>query len=282
MARLRVMSAKIILVGLAVGVGLAQTILAWERGLPPTEVLAPFLYIPVLAAAVLGGWTPGLIAAALVSMVYGAALQDQSKTVGFGLMAGLFVDRAATYALYAVAAAFVSGYVERRLWKLERVDRVDDATGLGNAAEFVEACELEMKRADRYGSTFSLAEVRLDAEVLDAQNRRRRAKTLLTIGTTLAASTRRVDRAARVTSHDAEQFVIILPETGEDGSNILAGRLDTAVRTALAGCSVEANGQLSVHTLSYPGDRDEIERLREAAIPLGAGDDARARAEATQ
>src|SRR5436190_15748698 len=95
MGRVQLLSAKLVLVALAVGVGLAQTVLAWERGLPPTEVLAPFLYIPVLAAAVLGGLAPGLIMAALASLIYGSALQDQSHSVGFGLFVGLLVDRAA-------------------------------------------------------------------------------------------------------------------------------------------------------------------------------------------
>src|SRR5204863_9521198 len=124
MVRLRLMSAKLVLLLLAVGLGLAQTTLAWERGMPPTEVLAPFLYIPVLTAAVLGGWVPGLATAGLASLFYGVALSDQSQAGGLGLFVGLLVDRAVTYCVYAVIATYVSGYVERRLEKLERYDRV--------------------------------------------------------------------------------------------------------------------------------------------------------------
>src|SRR3954464_8336240 len=120
MGRVRLLSAKLVLLALAVGLGLAQTVLAWDRGLPPTEVLAPFLYIPVLAAAVLGGWIPGLLVAGIASLIYGLALQDQSQTTGLGLFVGLLVDRSVTYGLYAVLAAFISGYVERRLVKLDR------------------------------------------------------------------------------------------------------------------------------------------------------------------
>ena len=104
MRRLQLMSAKVVLLLLAGGLGLAQTTLAWERGLPPTEVLAPFLYIPVLAAAVLGGWMVGLATAALASFVYGVALSDQTHTTGLGLFAGLLVNRTVAYFVYAVAA----------------------------------------------------------------------------------------------------------------------------------------------------------------------------------
>src|SRR2546423_1430813 len=88
------------------------------RRLAP-EVLAPFLYIPVLAAAILGGYIPGLIMAGLASFVYAMALQDQSAAVGFSAFFGLLVDRATTYGVYALVAAFGSRYVERRLEKLE-------------------------------------------------------------------------------------------------------------------------------------------------------------------
>jgi GGDEF domain-containing protein len=272
MWRVRVTSAKLVLVALAVGVGLSQTVLAWERGLPPTEVFAPFLYIPVLAGAVIGGWGAGLVLAALASLLYGAALQDQSHTVGFGVFVGLLIDRAATYALYAALAAFAARYVERRLTKLEWVDRLDDATGLGNAANFVEESELEISRADRYGSAFSLASVHLDADVVHAQSRKRRAQLLRILGSTLTNATRKVDRAARIHDDDGEEFVIILPETGPDGSEVLASRLDTAVRGALESYAHGLDGQLRVTTLTFPRDRADIEALRERARAADAED----------
>ena len=270
MRRLQLMSAKLVLLLLAAGLGLAQTTLAWERGLPPTEVFAPFLYIPVLAAAVLGGWMAGLATAGLASLFYGVALSDQSQAGGLGLFLGLLVDRAATYCVYAVVAAFISGYVERRLEKLERFDRIDDATGLANSADFLEESELEMKRADRYGSHFAIAEVRLDTEVLRRTSRKQRARLLRLLGTTLKASTRRVDRPARIHDDALERFVIILPETGSEGSHVLAGRLDTAVRTALETNAVHADGHLEVRTLAYPEDRLAIEDLRAASAVIDA------------
>src|SRR5947208_16429565 len=109
------LSAKLLLLAVAVGIGLAQTVLAWDRGLPPTEVVAPFLYIPVLAAAIIGGYGPGLAAAGVASLIYAIALQDQSSAVGLGAFVGLLTDRVTTYGVYAVAAAFGSRYVERRL-----------------------------------------------------------------------------------------------------------------------------------------------------------------------
>jgi GGDEF domain-containing protein len=266
--RLQRMSAKLLLVGVAVGVGLAQTVLAWDRGLPPTEVVAPFLYIPVLAAAILGGYVPGLIAAAVASLIYAVALQDQSSAVGFGAFVGLLVDRVTTYGVYSVVAAFGSKYVERRLEKLERTDRVDDATGLANSADFLEDSELEIKRSDRYGSHFSIAEIQLDRSALTKVTRKSQARILRAVGATLRSSTRLVDRPARLADHEVERFVVLLPETDHGGCEVLAERLDTAVRGVLQAHSVQANGSLTVRSRAYPDDRASILDLREFAIDV--------------
>src|SRR5436190_10461139 len=249
------LSVKLLLLAVAVGVGLAQTVLAWDRGLPPAEVVAPFLYIPVLGAAIIGGYIPGLVAAAIASCIYAIALQDQSSAVGLGAFVGLLVDRVSTYGVYAVVAAFGSKYVENRLEKLERTDRVDDATGLANSADFLEDSELEIRRSDRYGSRFSIAEIRLERSALQQVNRRSQARILRAVGQTLKGSTRLVDRPARLADDELERFVVILPETDQAGCEILAGRLDTAMRSVLESHAVETNGSLAVRSLAYPQDR---------------------------
>jgi GGDEF domain-containing protein len=268
MKLLQRMSVKLLLLAVAIGVGLAQTVLAWERGLPPTEVLAPFLYVPVLGAAILGGYVPGLVMAALASFVYAMALQDQSAAVGFGAFVGLLADRATTYGVYALVAAFGSRYVERRLEKLERTDRVDDATGLANSADFLEDSELEIKRSDRYGSQFAIAEIRLERDAIRHVRRKSQARILRSVGATLRGSTRIVDRPARLEDEEMERFVIILPETNYEGCEVLAHRLDSKVRNVLLEQGVEANGSLSVRSLAYPEHRQPILELRDIAIDV--------------
>ena len=266
--RMQRMSAKLLLLAVAVGIGLGQTVLAWDRGLPPTEVVAPFLYVPVLAAAILGGYAPGLIAAAMASLVYALALQDQSSVVGFGAFLGLLTDRVTTYGVYAVVAAFGSRYVERRLEKLERTDRIDDATGLANSADFLEDSELEIKRSDRYGSHFSIAEIGVQRDAFRRVTRKTQARVLRHVGATLRDSTRIVDRPARLADDELERFVILLPETNQQGCQVLAERLDTAIRDVLQAHSITADGNVTVRSLAYPEDRQSILDLRELAIDV--------------
>jgi GGDEF domain-containing protein len=88
------------------------------------------------------------------------------------------------------------------------------------------------------------------------------------VGATMRSSTRLVDRPARLGDHDVERFVVILPETDHGGCEVLAQRLDTAVRGVLQAHSVQANGSLAVRSLAYPDDRRSILDLREFAIDV--------------
>lgn len=123
MRRPTLIQAKLLLLAIGVLVGVSQTILAWERGAAPTEVLAPALYIPVFAGAIFLGLAGGLLGAAASSIVYALVLVDQSSALGMRLFMALLVNRVFTYALYGVLVALGVRYIEGRLRKLELYDQ---------------------------------------------------------------------------------------------------------------------------------------------------------------
>lgn len=262
MKRVTLIQAKLLLLAIGVGVGMAQTTLAWERGAAPTEVLAPALYIPVFAGAIFVGLWGGLVAAAASSAVYTLALVDQSSALGMRLFTALLVNRVFTYVLYGVLVAVGARYVEGRLRKLELYDQVDDTTELYNSSFFLEDSDLEMNRAARYQSIFSVAELRIGHDLFDGSSRRRHHRALRGFGQVLRQAVRTVDRPARVDAGDSDRFLVILPETGREGSTILAGRLEEAARSFLAQQKLVPNGNVSARALTFPDDRDSIEELR--------------------
>lgn len=262
MRRVTLIQAKLLLLAIGVGVGVAQTTLAWERGAAPTEVLAPALYIPVFAGAIFLGLWGGLVAAAGSSVIYTLVLVDQSSAIGMRLFMALLVNRVFTYVLYGVLVAVGARYVEGRLRKLELYDQVDDTTELYNSSFFLEDSDLEMSRAARYHSIFSVAELRLDRDLFEGTGRRRQNRALRDFGKVLRQAVRTVDRAARVEDDDSDRFLVILPETGREGSAVLAGRLEEAARSFLTQQKLVPNGNVSARALTYPEDNDSIEALR--------------------
>src|SRR5687768_9952047 len=109
---------RILLVLLGAGLAAGQTLVSWERGAPPTEVLAQSLAILLFAGAVFWHLTGGLVGAGAASLVYLVLLVDQSAAIGVRAFTGLAIGRVFTYLFYGVIVALGARYVETRLRKL--------------------------------------------------------------------------------------------------------------------------------------------------------------------
>ncbi len=259
---------RLLLLTLGVGLAVGQAMLAWERGAPPTEVLAPVLYIPVFGGAILIGLAGGLVAAALSSLIYLLVLVDQSSAIGIRLFVGLLLSRVATFLLYGVVVAMGTRFIERRLRKLEIYDQIDDETELYNGSFFLEDSDLEMSRAKRYQSIFSVAEVRMDRSLFQDASRRRYRRVLRELAGTLRGGLRGVDRPARIQDGNSDRFLFILPETGRQGSEVVVHRLEDAVRQLLDERKVTADGHVSARALTFPDDEAALGALREEVTQL--------------
>lgn len=262
MRRATLVQVRLLLLVLGIGVGVAQTLLAWDRGAAPTEVLAPALYIPVFAAAIFFGVVGGLVAAALSSTLYGLVLVDQSDVLGIRLFVGMLVNRTTTYFVYGLLVAVGARFLEGKLHKLELYDHIDDETDLYNSAFFLDDTEMEMSRAGRYSSIFSVAELRVDDELFGRSPKSRVRRTRRDLAKLLRGAVRTVDRPSRVRDEDGDRFLVILPETNRQGSDVLAERLGSAARRYLTDQGMEPNGSLAVRALAFPEDTEALRELR--------------------
>jgi len=263
--KLTYLQARLLMLALGVGVSISQSLLAWERGAAPTEVLAPLLYIPVFAGAIFWFVPGGLAAATLSSVVYGTLLAETSKAVGLRLFIGLLLNRITAFVFYAIVIALGTRFVEGRLRKLELYDQIDDVTGLYNSNFLIQDTDLEMSRADRYQSIFSLIEVAIKREAWAGMRRRAIRRSVKDLGDKVHEAIRTMDRAARVETEDRERFFVLLPETSQDGAAILVGRMRIATEELLQrqGCTVAEN--VSARALTYPEDADQILDVRAEA-----------------
>lgn len=268
MTRLTYLQARLLLLVLGIAVAVSQALLAWERGAASTEVFAPILYIPVFIGAIFFSLPGGLVAAGVSSIVYGTVLADLTAQVGLGQFFVLLVTRVSFYFLFGVVVALGTRYIETRLHKLEIYDQIDDETGLYNSAFFLQDTDLETSRANRYQTFFSVAALDVDREALADLSSRRQRRAIKDLASRIEESIRRVDRAAHTHDGSRDRFLIVLPQTGEEGARVFSERLEQSSSEFLAerGCNVD--GGIAVDTITYPDAPDRLTALREEIADL--------------
>lgn len=115
--------------------------------------------------------------------------------------------------------------------KLEMETSTDPLTSLINRREMLRRIDYERVRHTRNGSVYSLVMIRVDQfqQINDSQGPDYGDQILIKIARILRANVRGQDSVARWGGHD---FLILLPETGQNGAGILAGKLRLLVDQA--------------------------------------------------
>lgn len=129
---------------------------------------------------------------------------------------------------------------DRKLLELElvRLATIDSLTGLSNRRYFLETAEREVGRVKRFGGTASLAMIDLDhfKGVNDAYGHAVGDEALRGFAQVCGKALRHVDVLARL---GGEEFVVLMPGTGEAGAARVAEKLRLAVsRTPVVGDNV--------------------------------------------
>ncbi|AWK85676.1 diguanylate cyclase [Azospirillum thermophilum] len=121
--------------------------------------------------------------------------------------------------------------------KLNRLATQDPLTGVLNRRRFLELARMEMRRAKRHRRALSLFLLDLDRfkQVNDTHGHAAGDEVLCTVVARARAVLRDADQVARF---GGEEFVVLLPETDEDGALAVAERL----RRAIAGLPVDVDG----------------------------------------
>ena len=252
---------------LVLAAGLALLLLIagvmYVRRVDTVEVIAVLLFIPVFLAfsfwKVIGGAVAGVAATAM----YAALRAPAIDAVGGGRYAGILASRGLGYLAFGLLGGWASQQLERSLEKLDVYDQVDDDTGLFNARFLCQDIGLEMARATRYQTFFSVCMVELPAAPLDALKRRARTGLLKDLGHQMKEAVRTVDRSVHARDGSVHRFAVICPETGEEGARIFASRLAARIAEYVKGRGVAiGEGALPWSSVTYPGDDAAMEALK--------------------
>jgi len=113
--------------------------------------------------------------------------------------------------------------------RLNLLAHTDGLTGLSNRQDAMEKLEAENSRAERHGGTFSVVIADVDdfKQVNDTLGHEAGDRVLAHLGRVLRAALRREDTCAR---WGGEEFLFLLPETGEPAAAALVEKLLAAVR----------------------------------------------------
>jgi GGDEF domain-containing protein len=227
------------------------------RGIDSVEVIGAVLFVPVFLAFMVAGIPGGAVAGMAAAVTYAVLRIPAMDAVGAGSYRGLIVTRTAAYVAFGLIGGYANREVRSSLRKLDLYDEVDDTTGLQNARSFALDADLEMGRARRYGTIFSVALMEVPRTAFAALGRRRQRIVLRELGQSLRQFIRTVDHPVHAVDGGNHLFAVILPETGSEGADVFGGRLDTWLREFCTSRGV-ATVDTSVRTASFPDDEADI------------------------
>ncbi len=255
--------ARYLLLGTGLTVLVLVALVMYARRVDTVEVVAALLFIPVFLGLLFKGFPGGLVAGVLAAVVYVVLRYPAIEAVGAGEFAGLIASRSLSYVLFGVVGGWSSRVLESSLDKLELYDQVDDETGLSNARFFLQQTDLELARAKRYQTMFSVVVLDIPAQPLAALGRRRRAAMLRNLGRKLGDGLRNVDHIAHAHDGDHHRLAAILPETGSEGAEVFRSRFadEVAQQLASSGAPVDP-AALRSQAVTLPGDEEALASLR--------------------
>lgn len=122
-------------------------------------------------------------------------------------------------------------------WDMEKkLARTDPLTGVRNFRSFYEMAELELERAVRHNSIFSIAYMDLDnfKTVNDTRGHSVGDRLLRLVAEIMTDNLRKIDIAARL---GGDEFVVLLPDADEDSAVVVLDRIRKKLLEAM-----ESNG----------------------------------------
>jgi diguanylate cyclase (GGDEF)-like protein len=236
---------KLPLVAWAVAIIGAITGLAFVAG--PGFAL-PILYVlPVAVASWFAGRSAGSALAFLCSLLW-LALDVWN---GVGLAEVPYWNAALRLVCLLALAQFLAG-----LNVALQYARTDYLTGIPNNRAFYDLAQGEMARSRRYGSPFTL--VYLDIDDIHAVNQRFGHSVgdalIRSLAVTLRKSLRGSDLVARL---GADDFAILLPETGPEAAQGVLRKLETVL--AVASQKSQWASSLSIGGVTFLSAPDTVE-----------------------
>jgi diguanylate cyclase (GGDEF)-like protein len=229
-----------------------------------TEASVSLLYIvPIGLATWFVGLRPGLLLCGLSAVV---RLQDvwlTTHTVSHPLTS--FWNGGVELGFFVL----VSGILSRLRSTTEReatLIRTDQLTGALTRAAFIEIATREVARAERYHLSLSIAYFDVDdLKNVNAESGHAEGDRLLVqIAATLKRNLRSSDVLSR---YSGDEFVLLLPETGDDAAKVVLDKLIEALRDSIKD---RWPASLSIGAVTIEAPRTSLDRLIHQADALVA------------
>lgn len=217
--------ARLLLLAAGFGVLLLTAGIMFARRVETPEVLATLFFAGIFVAFMFWGIRGGVAAAAVAAVAYLLIRQPAIDAVGIGHFGGLIASRTFAFVAFGILGGWANEQLKGSLTKLEIYDQIDDETGLYNARFFIQDSDLEMSRAQRYQTIFSVSSIDIADTALQMMSKRQKSNTLRELARLIQAALRTVDHAAYGMSAGMHRLAIILPETGKEGAHIFTSRL---------------------------------------------------------
>jgi len=133
-----------------------------------------------------------------------------------------------TLAAFFLVVTLLLSELRHRLEREQQLSRRDFLTGALNRRAFYEVATAELARADRYQHPLSVIYIDLDdfKPVNDRLGHTAGDALLRTVASTIARSMRAMDATARM---GGDEFVVLMPETGQEAARTIAPRLQQAL-----------------------------------------------------
>ncbi|MFP5331035.1 MAG: hypothetical protein ACLGHX_01530 [Acidimicrobiia bacterium] len=200
------------------------------REVDPIEIIATLLFAPIYLGLVLyGGWV-GLALGVGASIAYVGMRMPAVEYVGVAPLAGLLASRTIGYLAFGGLGGWAAARVLTSLNKLELVDDVDDATGLGNHRSLLDRLKREQSRVRRYGTDFTVVFLEFTLDEHEGRARKRHRNQLRNLGLVIDSSARESDHPAHIALGEHHVIAIVLPQTGLLGGEVVLRNLTGLIR----------------------------------------------------
>jgi GGDEF domain-containing protein len=254
---------------LAIGVLALLAVTQIARGVDPVEILATVLFLGIFAAVVYFELVGGIVAATAATMAYGVTRLPAVDVVGSPSVWRLITLRGASFFAFGVLGSYALKRFRSALRVASYGHHLDHETGCASTRQIFHDLDIEIARAQRYGSTFSIVVLDIASASLASLKSPIRAQALTQLGTLLRSTARTTDRLGIADSRTDRRIFAILAETPKTGAESFAKRIGDRVADLWLGKGV-ALPTAPAQAYSYTEQPNEVRRLRnELATELG-------------
>jgi diguanylate cyclase (GGDEF)-like protein len=217
-------------------------------------VLLAFLFFPFPSA---------MLQTAFAALTYAVVLIARDSEFAFNFILGVVAVLGAAGAVVGLLRA----RLEELAVEMSRQAHTDAVTAIANRRSFEERLEIEIERAERFGTELSLVICDLDRfkTVNDELGHDEGDMALRLAASSIAASIRSIDVVARL---GGEEFAVLLPNASRREAYEVAERLRLAVREAFADHEVPVTASCGLASVSTGGNFSKAGLMRAADSAL--------------